>query len=352
MSDNIYRDLQQYLDTMSLGFPPTKSGIELKILRKLFSEKDARLYLSLTAELKTPEDIAAGLGRDAVELAVHLQDMRDRGLLFSTRKGETTKYGTIAYVHGIFEFQLKRVDQELAQMFSEYFDESFAKAILISASSFVRTIPVQESLDAGHTVASFEDAAHILRSQKTISVADCICRKEKIIEGKEGCSKPLEVCFMFGSMAKYYIDQKLGRQVDADEAVRLLTEAQKAGLVTQPSTAQNPGGMCNCCGDCCGVLRALNLSDKPARHVTANYQAAVDTGSCVGCEACLDRCQMNAITMQGDLAEINHDRCIGCGLCVLGCPSVSIHMVPKETQALLPLGTLDQMKQMAKARGL
>ncbi len=351
MSDNVYRNLQQYLDTMSMGFPPTKSGIELKILRKLFSENDARMFLALTAELKTPEDIAAGLGRDAVELAVHLKDMRDRGLLFSIRKGEVTKYGTIGYIHGIYEFQVNRMDKDLALMFSEYFDEGFAKAILFSASSFVRTIPVQESLDTEHTVTSFDDAVHILRSQKTISVADCICRKEKSVEGK-GCNKPSEVCFMFGSMAKYYIDQGLGRQIDTDEAIHLLTEAQKAGLVTQPATAQNPLGMCNCCGDCCGVLRALNLSDKPAQHVTSNYQATVDIASCVGCEACLDKCQMHAITMKDGIAEINLDRCIGCGLCVLGCPSVSISMVPKEKQAVLPLGTMEQMQQMLKARGL
>ncbi len=336
---------------MSLGFPPTKSGIELKILQKLFSEKDARLFLSLTAEMKTPEDIAASLGRDAGELAAHLRDMRDRGLLFSIKKGEVTKYSTIGYVHGIYEFQVTRMDKELAQMFSQYFDESFAQAMLFSTSSFVRTIPVQESLDAEHAVASFDDAAHILRSQKTIAVAECICRKEKSLEGK-GCNKPREVCFMFGSMGKFYIDQGLGRQIDTAEALRLLTEAQKAGLVTQPATAQNPGGMCNCCGDCCGVLRALNLADKPAEHVTAHYHAAVDAISCVGCEACLDRCQMNAITMRGDLAEINRDRCIGCGLCVLTCPSVSIRLVPKEKQAVLPAGTLDQMLQMAKARGL
>ncbi len=90
---------------------------------------------------------------------------------------------------------------------------------------------------------------------------------------------------MFGSTGKYYIDQGLGRQIEAKEAIRLLTEAQKAGLVTQPGTSQNPGGMCNCCGDCCSVLRTLNLSDKPVEHVTSNYHVAVDSISCIGCEA-------------------------------------------------------------------
>ncbi|PKN68983.1 MAG: 4Fe-4S ferredoxin [Deltaproteobacteria bacterium HGW-Deltaproteobacteria-12] len=351
MSNNVYRDLQIYLDTMSMGFPPTASGIELRILQKLFSEKDARMFLSLTAELKTPEDIAARLNCDTAELAAHLQDMRDRGLLFSIKKGDVTKYGIISYMHGIYEFQLTRMDKEFAEMAGQYFDEAFSQAILASASSFARTIPVRESLDAKCTIAAFEDAAQIMRSQKTISVAECICRKEKSMVGK-GCSKPREVCFMFGSMGAYYIENGLGRQVDADEAIRLLAEAQKAGLVTQPSTAQNPGGLCNCCGDCCGILRALNLTDKPAKQVTANYYAAVDKNSCVGCELCLDRCQVHALTMKENLAEINLDRCIGCGLCVIACPSASIRMVPKEKQAVLPLGTMEQMVQMAKARGL
>jgi Na+-translocating ferredoxin:NAD+ oxidoreductase subunit B len=351
MSSNVYRKLQQHLDTMSMGFPPSESGIELKILQKLFSEKDARLFLSLTPELKTPQEIAARLGNDAAELTAHLQDMRDRGLLFSVKKGEVTRYGIISYIHGIYEFQLTRMDKTLAQMFSDYYDESFSKAMLSSTASFVRTIPVQESLNAKNTVAPYEDAVHLLRSQKTISVAECICRKEQSLVGK-GCSKPREVCFMFGSMGTYYIEQGLGRQVDADEAISLLVEAQKAGLVTQPSTAQNPGGMCNCCGDCCGVLRALNLTDKPAQHVTANYHAAVDTNSCVGCEICLDRCQVDALTMKDNFAAVNLDRCIGCGLCVIVCPAASIRLVSKEKQAVLPLGTMEQMMQMVKARGL
>jgi ferredoxin len=144
----------------------------------------------------------------------------------------------------------------------------------------------------------------------------------------------------------------LGKQIDTEKAIHLLTEAQKAGLVTQPATAQNPLGMCNCCGDCCGVLRALKLSDKPAQHVTSNYQAAVDADSCVGCEACVDRCQMHAITMKNDLAEMNLDRCIGCGLCITVCPSGSLRLIHKKKQAVLPLGTLEQMQQMLKARGL
>ena len=36
----IYSNLRERLDTYSLGFPATKSGVEIDILKKIFSESD------------------------------------------------------------------------------------------------------------------------------------------------------------------------------------------------------------------------------------------------------------------------------------------------------------------------
>ena len=61
MSDDIYRKLQERLDLYSMGFPATDSGIELKILRYLFSEDDADMFLVLSHSLETPESVASRL---------------------------------------------------------------------------------------------------------------------------------------------------------------------------------------------------------------------------------------------------------------------------------------------------
>ncbi|MFZ3044658.1 MAG: 4Fe-4S dicluster domain-containing protein, partial [Desulfatirhabdiaceae bacterium] len=106
---------------------------------------------------------------------------------------------------------------------------------------------------------------------------------------------------------------------------------------------------------CCGVLRALNQHPRPSEIVFSNYTAQIDPASCVGCQTCIDRCQMNALTMNDrDLAEINPDRCIGCGLCVTTCPSGALSLKQKaEDQFRVPPVTgAEQMAAMAKERGL
>lgn len=354
MADQLYRELQQRLDTYSLGFPATDSGVEIKVLKHLFSEDDAKMFLALTPMVEPPASVAEKMGITEAEAAARLADMASRGLLFRLEKGGVPRYGAIPFIHGLFEFQVKRLDPEFAKLTEQYMTEGMDKAMATSAEYFLRTIPVGESVDVDHQVASFDDAREILKSRKLIVVTDCICRKQKSLVG-DHCGKPMEVCFMFGSMGQYYLDHDMGRAVTLDEAEKLLSDARDAGLVTQPATAQNPAGMCNCCGDCCGVLRVLNMHPKPAQIVFSNHYAVVDEDACTACEACVDRCQMDAIAVDAaDVAVVDLDRCIGCGLCVTDCPEQAVILVskPDEQRRTPPAGSMDQMLAMAQKRGL
>ncbi len=351
---DIYRQLQQRLDTYSMGFPATESGIEMDILKYLFSEEDASLFLALSHQLTAAEMVAQGLDQPLKKIAVHLEDMADRGLLFRLKKGDTARYAAIPFVHGLFEFQVGDLKRELAEMVAQYFEEGFDVAMQNGADYFLRTIPVNRSIDTTRHVASYDDAVEILKSKPKIVVTDCICRK-RVAVVEEGCGKPMEACFMFGSMGQYYLDRGIGREVSLEEAIGILGNCREAGLVTQPATSQNPSGMCNCCGDCCGVLRALNKHPKPAEIVFSNYTATVCGDECSGCEICLERCQMRAIDMNADnVAEVNGDRCIGCGLCVTDCPEEAIKLIPKPGTAYRepPPDTVSQMMAMAGKRGL
>ena len=352
MSDTIFRQLQKRLDLYSMGFPATPSGIELKILRYLFFEEDAAMFLALSQAPETPESVASRLDLPADEVADRLDGMAERGLLFRLKKQTGSQYGAIPFMHGLYEFQVKDLKRDLAEMVERYFEEGFENALQKGADYFLRPIPVHRSIDARHHVAAYDDALAILRDKPLIVLSECICRKRMAVVEK-GCGKPMEACFMFGSMGQYYLDRGLGREITFEEAAAIMDRCREAGLVTQPATAQNPGGMCNCCGDCCGVLAALKKHPKPSELVIANHLAEVVVEDCTGCETCLERCQMEALEVTDEeTARVAPDRCIGCGLCVVGCPTEAIRLrvKPEEDCRVPPTSMAEQMRLLAQKR--
>lgn len=352
MKEDIYRRLQEKLDGYSVGFPATESGVEIEILKKLFNEDDAEIFLSLSPTLEKPEEIASRLGQPVELLAEKLEEMASRGLLFRLKRNNESKYGATAFIHGIFEFQLPRIDRELVELIDRYFDEGMDRSLIKAKGTFLRTIPIAQSIPPEHHIASFDDASAILRSAGTIVVADCICRKSKKMIGTS-CDAPLEVCFMFGSMGQYYLDNNMGREVSADDAIAIVARAQDAGLVTQPATSQNPNGMCNCCGDCCGVLASIKRDPCPADLVYSNNYALVDADECLECGECVTACHMEAIQLLEDgPAIILENRCIGCGVCVPRCPSgaITLKEKPAEKRRELPKNSIEQMMRMLEVR--
>ena len=349
MSD-VFRDLQKQLDQYSVGFPATKSGVEIEILKHLFSPSQAEMFLDLSLLPEDASSVASRTGRDPAQTAEMLADMAAKGLIFRLRKNDKVFYAASAFVVGIYEFQLKTMDEKFAAMVERYFDEGFSLTDTVTIP--MRTIPVNQSLDVSFPVASHDDAREILKSQKKLAVAQCICRKQQDLVGHT-CDKPREVCMVFGSHADYFVENGLARFIDLEEGLKILDTAEKGGLVNQPFNVINPGGMCNCCGCCCGVLRTLNRLPKPAEMVLTNHYAKVDPDACTGCETCLSRCQIAAITMKEDLAHVNRDRCIGCGLCVTTCPTgaITLNLVDADALRTPPAGVRDLMMQIAAERG-
>jgi Na+-translocating ferredoxin:NAD+ oxidoreductase subunit B len=353
MTASIYEKLREQLDQYSVGFPATKSGIEIKILKKLFTEEEAGLYLDMTMMLETPEATAARTGRQAEDVSAMLATMARKGLVFRLRKGREVKYAAVAFVIGSFEFQLKNMDRDLAEMMESYFQEGFMDFTPGKNIVPLRTVPVQQSIQVSWPVAPYVQAREIIKTKEKIALADCICRVQQGMLDK-GCGKPREVCLSFGAHADYYVENKLGRYISQEEALAILEACEEAGLVNQPANMVNPGGMCNCCGDCCGVLRTLNKLPKPALVVFNNYYAEADPDLCTACETCLSRCQMAAIIINDDQsAVVNKDRCIGCGLCVTTCPTEAmvLNLKPQEQQSMPPSSGRELMEQTSKIRG-
>jgi NAD-dependent dihydropyrimidine dehydrogenase PreA subunit len=345
-----FKQLAIHLDHLPGGFPETETGVELRILRRLFSEQEAQIAIALTLIPEPVETIAARLKRPSQELKKTLDEMASKGLIFKLEKKETM-YMAAQFVIGIWEFHVNDLDPELIRDFNAYVPH-LAKQWAHQKTNQFRVIPISKSLSAQVEIMPYEAAEELIQSQSKIVVAPCICRKEHRMAGK-GCDYPLEVCLVFGSSAAYYENNGLGRPVDTKEALSILEKGIDAGLVLQAGNAQKAMNICMCCGCCCQVLKNMKTMPSPAKIVRSNYYAVVDEDMCVDCGACIERCHMEAISADIDV-QIDLDRCIGCGVCIPACENQALSLAARtgDDRHPTPRTTFDTYFKIAQERGL
>ena len=351
MTTGIYHRLAEHLDNLPAGYPTTESGVEIRILRRLFTPEEAEVATGMSIFPRSVLAIARAMERDEGELAPLLESMSRKGLIFRMARRGKNHYMAAQFIIGIWEYHVNDLDEDLIRDVNEYLPYITCEAWANQETRQLRIIPVSQQIAVESAITSYELAEEIIREQSKIVVSPCICRKEHHMVG-HGCDKPVEVCLSFGAGATYYDENGLGRVIDQVEAIQILNIGREAGLVLQPGNAQKPAHMCMCCGCCCQVLKNLKTLDRPGAAVHTNYYAEVTTEDCLACGDCLTRCQMDAITME-DTARVNPDRCIGCGLCVSVCPTGALTYRRKEKADLYtpPETAFDTYVKMARERG-
>jgi len=233
MNKYTYIKLREFLDTLASGFPETPTGVELKILKKLFTPEQAELTMRLTEEPESVVDIAARIDVDEAELAPKLEEMAQKGLIYRVRKGDQRLYRACQFLIGIYEFQLKSLDKEFCELFEEYLPY-YGISVKNVKTKQLRVIPVESAVSTVSPVATYNKVRDLVRDQETIAVTQCICSKEQELLGNK-CFKPIETCLGFGDFAQYYLENNMGRAISVDEALKILDQAEELGLVLQPT---------------------------------------------------------------------------------------------------------------------
>ncbi len=352
MVDDVYARLAKHLDKLPGGYPATESGVELRILRRLFTEEEAELAVHLVLIGEPAEEIAARARIDEGRAAKLLAEMSGKGLIYRIRRSGIPFYSASQFVVGIWEYHVNDLDPGLIRDFNEYIPQLFDPEIWREAPQ-LRTIPIGESILQEVEILDYERADALVRSRSKIAVAPCICRREHRMIG-EGCDKPEETCLIFGRAADYYIENGLGRAIDVEEALAILDLAEEAGLVLQPSNSQRISNICCCCGCCCQVLLNIKKHPHPASLISTPFQVVSDADLCIGCGECISRCQMDALSLEDDHIVVDLKRCIGCGLCVTACETESLHLMrkPSAEQPKVPTSLARAYINLGRVRGV
>jgi electron transport complex protein RnfB len=363
--NDVYRQLQKYLDTMPVGFPETESGIELKILKQLFTPEQAQIALNLKFQPEKIKNVyrrIKNMGIGIEELEQKLDEMYFNGLINRgiTNKGsvEVKYYASAPFVVGFYEYQLNKLTPELYHDAEQYLREFFVHEYNKTGIPQLRVIPVEESVEMEHAIANYDELKTIIENiGRPIALSECICRKGKDMIG-ESCKKTSlrESCFSFRNAAKSLIEKGDAREVTIEEALKIIEKAQEDGLVLQPGNSIRPAMICTCCGCCCGILTNQKIIPEPANFFATNYYAEVDIDLCIGCGTCEERCNMDAVHVEDAIAIVDKLRCIGCGVCVTTCTSEAIKLYRKEDEIIPPKNTLttymtimDRKAELARA---
>jgi Pyruvate/2-oxoacid:ferredoxin oxidoreductase delta subunit len=328
--DDIYRRLARRLDELPHGFPATESGVELRILAKIFSPEDARLALELRPIPERADTIAKRLRRPEGEMRATLEAMALKGQIAAFPLHGVRVYVLMPFIVGIYEFQVDRMDAELAEMFEEY-APTLVNTIGGKAPALARVVPVNVPIKARAEVLRYENVRDLLASARSFRLMECLCRKERAALG-DPCSHTLETCMAFSPEPGAYDDFPLGgRTITREEAFAVLDRSEQEGLVHCTYNFQHQQMfVCNCCSCCCGFLRGVKEFGAPHLLVRSNYVATVDAEACSACGACTDeRCPMDAMTEADGAFRVDDVRCIGCGVCSVVCPTDAIALVPR-----------------------
>ena len=354
-TQSVYERLADRLSRTPNGLPRSPKGTELKVLAKMFSPEQAELGAAMRMRREDAATIAARAGVEEKAALATLKGMARRGLV-SVRRGEKgLVFGLEPFVVGSYEESLPYYDKEMAELFEQLVQETRGEGMVGGPGpSLVRVIPVQQAVPADIELAPYERVSALVENAKDWGVRECICRKQRELIGQR-CEYPKFNCVNFAPVEGVFAHLPHVRQVTKEEALRILREAEEAGLVhTVYNYQQDIHYICNCCPCCCGILRGVVEFGQAHALAHSNYIARVDDDACVGCEACLERCHFGALAMDDGVCHVDGSKCMGCGLCVSACPSdaLSLEQRKASVEAPPPVDRQAWQQERADARGV
>ena len=347
MTEPVYEKLADALSSRGGSMPVIKCKEFFAMVEELFTPEEAELAAKLPPSPIPAETFASEIAGDPKEVESLLETMANKGLVFTGERGGVRVYNLMALVPGIFEMQFMGGEvsdraRKIARIFEDYFSmmKQLAAAAPTStgAAAFpiMRVVTVEKEIPASTEIHPYDRVSEYIDNADYISVGTCYCRHHGELLGRP-CDKPKDVCMAFGRWAKYIAERGFGKLVSKEEALQVLDRAERAGLVHSTNNiSKRLEFLCNCCVCHCPILGSIKNAATPSMVASSSFIASFEEGDCSGCGDCVELCQMDALTMEDDIAVLDAERCIGCGVCVSVCPTGALRLELREKAPVPP----------------
>jgi len=341
MVDAAYEKLAGALNARSTAFPAVKCDEFFDLVSFLFTPEEAAIAVAMPLGNVTIEEIVKNLpAKDLKKLDGQLETMADKGLIHIRERDGKKLYEALPFVPGITEFQLMRgiVDErhkKIATLLRDY-TRAMIKSFMsadppkLESSAAGKKVAVDKEIEHKSTIVPFEELKELILKTDYISVGTCICRHQAALLGKPS-DKPVNNCMILGESAQFAAERGFTTRMTQEEAVKRIEESEDAGLIhtfaNSPDLFTNL--LCNCYKDRCMIVRGVSKSPVPSLAVNARWVVKIKEDDCTACEACIPRCQMDALKMVDGKLVREELRCIGCGICMWVCPTDALVLEPR-----------------------
>lgn len=363
-----YNSLAQRLNKFPQGAPPTE--LLFKILKVLFSEREAKLVSLLPIKPFTDKKAAAIWKLNLNDASVILNDLADRGILLDYEEDGNTTYVLPPPMAGFFEFSLMRyrkdIDQKvLSELFYQYMnvEEDFIKGLFTRGETQLGRVFVNEatlSQENSLHVLDYERASEVIKTATHIGIGICYCR-HKMQHASKNCDAEMDICMTFNGSADSLIRHGVARKVNAAEGLDLLQKARGTNLVQfGENVKESVNFICNCCGCCCEALIAARRFGFLHPVHTTSFIPFIKAEKCNGCGKCVSVCPVEAMTLVSSndpvrplskKAKLELDICLGCGVCLPGCNRNAIELQSRNERVITPVNSVHRVVIMAIERG-
>lgn len=354
MSEEAYVRIAESVDRGFQTAPKVDGELSkafIAYLKLVYTPEQAELvqHLEMLPGARTVEQVAEASGEPALKVEAVLASLSEKGFLMGSRgKFCLPVIPNLLNLHAFYP-EMKPDDLEAAELYQQFFiKEGFYKYYGTSAKGTpsLRSIPVEHAIHSEEKTFTAEEAHAYIKQLETedLALVPCPCRTRTEKLGIRECKGafPVGTCIFIGKTALRFEELGLGKRVTKEQTIAYVDEMVELGLV---ATAENflsePHGiMCLCCGCCCSNLRGRTLWDNPTA-ISPSHFLPEASDDCVLCGTCVERCLVDAISLDVEAGRsvADPEKCIGCGVCTITCLTDALRLhryerptAPFETQ--------------------
>lgn len=351
------------------------------------TEDDAQAFLDMPWGVAfNALDVVANTGRAYDECVELCERLAKDGYLCRFETANGINYHQVPFFQGVVEYHFTDATEEPG--YNVGIVGNPVEASSTSGTPTFYAIPCSKDVVKDDTILPFDDIEAIIKTKKTLAIAPCYCRYtatlqagvedvptfEDFATGKfEDYMSPVfaeagnvarvETCLMMGTEAEYWMEQGWARPITQEEAIGYMKRSVEDGFILHSSFGKNTETVCCCHRSSCGIINTFWLgmgavdeefvgNSAPFQNGSiSHYNLEHDAEACIGCGKCVDRCPVQAITMEDGLPVVG-PMCFRCGQCGTVCPQGARMLAQKPAEEILelPQGFLEDNNMKAAYR--